>query len=236
DVLLVRENVGGLYAGEFGRRDGGRVAYQQCAYSIEQVARIVGIAAALARRRRGRLSVIVKSGGIPEVSALWREQAETPAADRGVAIEVLEADNAAFQLIADPHRFDVIVAPNLLGDVLADVGSVLLASRGMAYSANFGPHRRAVYQTGHGAAFDLARSDRANPVAQILALAMMLRESFGLSGTALEIEDAVERVLASGLRTPDVAGPGSSVVGTRVLAERIAMEVADRPPARAELS
>ena len=236
DVLIVRENTGGLYAGPFGRREGGRVAYQECAYSTDQVARLVAVASDLARRRRGRLAVVVKTGGIPAVSALWREQAEAVAGGGAVALDVLEADNATFQLVADPQAFDVIAAPNLFGDVLADAATVLLGSRGMSYSANFGPHRRAVYQTGHGAAHDLAGCDRANPVAQILSVAMMLRESFGLAEPARRIEDAVESVLASGARTADVAGPRSRVLGTRALAERIAEEASEGPRARAEVS
>jgi 3-isopropylmalate dehydrogenase len=141
---------------------------------------------------------------------------------------MLDVDNASFQLVAQPRRFDVVVAPNLLGDVLADSASVLLGSRGMSFSANFGPGRRAVYQTGHGAAHDLAGSDRANPAAQILTMAAMLRESFDLGRVAVCIESAVERVLAAGFRTLDIAGPTSRVVGTRELAERIAEEAATR--------
>ena len=236
DLLLVRENVSGLYAGSFGRRDDGQVAFQDCAYSAEQVARIVEVAAALAGRRRRQLAVVVKRGGIPAVSALWCEQAERIAKEHGVALEILDVDNAGFQLVAGARRFDVMVAPNMLGDLLADVGAVLLGSRGMSYSANFGPAGRAVYQTGHGAAYDLAGTDRANPLGQILSLATMLRESFGLFDAAGMIEDAVERVLASGMRTPDIAGPSSRVVGTRVLAERVAMEVAERSSVRAEVS
>jgi len=226
DVLIVRENVGGLYLGEYGRRDEGRIAYQHLSYRADQVARIVDVAARMARARRGGLSAVVKTGGIPEVSALWREQVEAVASARSIAVEVIEADNACFQLVADPQRFDVVVAPNLFGDVLADAATVLLGSRGMSYSGNFGPQRRAVYQTGHGAAHDLSGSDRANPVAQILSVAMMLRESFGLVREALQIETAVERVLASGLRSPDIAARGSRVAGTRALGEHIAQEAA----------
>ena len=227
DVVIVRENVGGLYFGESGRREGGRVAYQHVLYSADQVARIIEVAARLARLRRGRLSVVVKTGGVPEVSALWSEHAATVASAHGVDLEVIEVDNASFQLVADPGRFDVVVAPNLFGDLLADAATVLLGSRGMSYSANFGPEGRAVYQTGHGAAHDLAGTDRANPVAQILSVAMLLRESFALAREALRIESAVESVLASGVRTPDIAGPGSRIVGTRELAECIAMEVSN---------
>jgi 3-isopropylmalate dehydrogenase len=225
DLLVVRENVGDFYLGEFGRRDDG-AAYQHGAYRPDQIDRIVSVAAALAARRRGRLAVIVKRGGIPEMSRLWMERTEAVTAQRAdVAVETLDIDNASFQVVADPQRFDVVVAPNFMGDILADVATVLLGSRGMSFSANFGPSGRAVYQTGHGAAHDLVGSAAANPVGQILSLAMMLRESFGLSRAAARIEAAVERTLAAGFRTRDVAGPGSRVVGTRELAERIAAEL-----------
>jgi 3-isopropylmalate dehydrogenase len=236
DLLIVRENVGGVYFGEYGRRDEGRVAYQNFSYRAEQVSRIVAVAARLAEGRRGRLTVIVKNGGIPEVSALWREQGQAAAAETGVEVEALDVDNAGFQLIAQPQRFDVVVAPNLLGDVLADSTTALLGSRGLSYSANLGSEGRAVYQTGHGAAYDLAGSDQANPVAQILTLAAMLRESFGLVQAAAQVESAVERVLASGFRTPDIAGPHSRVVGTRELAERIAEEASKPRDARVDVS
>ncbi|MEO6029128.1 MAG: isocitrate/isopropylmalate family dehydrogenase, partial [Candidatus Binatia bacterium] len=211
DVLLVRENIAGLYFGEFGRHSGGRVAYQNLSYSAEQVARIIAVAVDLARTRRGHLTVVVKRGGIPEVSALWAEQAAIAARGRDVAIEVLEVDNAGFQLVANPRAFDVVVASNLFGDVLADSATVMLGSRGMSYSANFGPAGRAAYQTGHGAAHDLAGADRANPIAQILSLATMLRESFGLPDAARRIEDAISLVLAAGMRTADVAGSAHQV-------------------------
>ena len=227
DVLIVRENLGGVYAGEFGRRDGGRIAYQTFAYHADQVERIVQVAARLAVTRRGLLTVTGKAGGVPEVSALWREMAESVASEHGLVADFLEIDNASYQLIADPRRFDVVLAPNFLGDILADSATVLLGSRGMSYSANYGPNGRAAYQTGHGAAYDLTDLDRANPVAQILSAALMLHESFELSDEARCIETAVDNVLAAGRRTADVAGPGSDVLGTRQLAECIAEEAAE---------
>lgn len=226
DVLIVRENLGGVYAGEFGRREGGRVAYQTFAYHADQVERIVQVAARLAVARRGRLTVTGKVGGVPEVSALWRETAEAVASEHGLTPEILEIDNASYQLIADPRRFDVVLAPNFLGDVLADSATVLLGSRGLSYSANYGPQGRAAYQTGHGAAHDLTALDRANPVAQIQSAALMLHETFGLVEAAACIRTAVENVLAAGWRTPDIAGPASRVAGTRQLAELIAEDAA----------
>lgn len=233
DILLVRENVGGLYFGEYGRRAGGRIAYQNLTYSADQVSRIIGVAADLARLRRGHLTVVVKRGGIPAVSALWIEQAEAVAATREVAIEVLDVDNAGFQLVARPRAFDVVVASNLFGDVLADSATAVLGSRGLSYSANFGPAGRAAYQTGHGAAHDLAGTDTANPIAQILSLAMMLRESFGLDDAAARIERAIAAVVASQVRTADIAAPVSTIIGTRALTEHVVRELTTVARARA---
>jgi 3-isopropylmalate dehydrogenase len=236
DVLIVRENLGGLYAGEFGRREAGRIAYQSFEYHADQIERIVRAAARLATARRGRLAMVGKAGGVPEVSALWREMTEAVASDHGIDADILEIDNASFQLVANPRRFDVVVAPNFLGDILADAATVLLGSRGMSYSANYGPEARAAYQTGHGAAHDLAGIGRANPVAQILSAAMMLRESFGLAEEAACIETAIENVLASGVRTADVAGAASRVLGTSELAEWIAQEAAGRASESREIA
>ncbi len=228
DVLIVRDNVGGLYQGGFGRREDGRVAFQEASYDVDQVDRIVAVAVRAAAERRGRLAVVTKPGGIPAISALWRERAEA-ASHAGIVIDVIEVDNACFQLVADPHRFDVVAAPNMLGDVVADTAALVLGSRGMAYSANFGADGRAVYQTGHGAAHDLAGRGIANPVAQIQSLAWLLRESLGQAHAAEAIESAVVEVLADGLRTPDIAGPGSTVVGTADLARAIAARVSRQP-------
>ena len=227
DVLIVRDNMGGLYQGRFGRRDGGRVAYQEAVYDIDQIDRLLDVALRAATARRGQLAVVTKSGGIPEVSALWRERAYAAAKGSDVVLEELEVDNACFQLVADPRRFDVVAAPNMLGDVVADTAALILGSRGMSLSANFGHDGRAVYQTGHGAAYDLAGTDRANPVAQIQSLAMLLRESLGLPDAARAVEGAVVASLATGVRTVDIAGPESTIVGTRGLAECIAANVAN---------
>jgi 3-isopropylmalate dehydrogenase len=225
DVLIVRDNIGGLYQGSFGRRDDGRVAFQEAVYREDQVDRLLTVAIRAAASRRGRLAVITKPGGIPALSALWRERAAAASRGTDVVIEEVEVDNACFQLVADPFRFDVVAAPNMLGDVLADTAALVLGSRGMALSANFGEAGRAVYQTGHGAAYDLAGTNRANPVAQIQSLALLLRESFRRPDAAAVVQQAVEQVLGRGMRTPDIAGPESEVVGTRELADAIALEV-----------
>ena len=224
DLVVVRENIGGLYFGTSEMQPGAeREAMQRFAYTDSQVRRILGPALNLARSRRGRLALAVKPDGIPAISTLWRDNLEQLAAGTGVACQVLEVDNAAYQLIANPRELDVIVASNMFGDVLSDAASLLFGSRGLSFSGNFGPARRAVYQTGHGAAHDLAGLDRANPVGQIYSLAMMLRESFGLLREAAAIEAAVASVLGQGWRTPDIATATSRVIGTRELGERIAI-------------
>ena len=214
DVLVVRDNVGGLYQGTYGRRESGRVAFQEAVYHAHDVDRLLAVAVRAAGARRGRLAVVTKSGGIPEVSALWRERAIAASEGADIAMEEVEVDNACFQLVADPDRFDVVATPNMLGDVVADTAALVLGSRGLALSANFGAPGHAVYQTGHGAALDLAGTDRANPVAQIETMASMLRESFDLSGAADVVEAAVTEVLSAGHRAADIAAPGTIVVGT----------------------
>ena len=227
DVLVVRDNSGGIYQGRFGRR--GDVAFQEATYSMGQVDRVLSVAARAAAKRRGRLSVVTKPGGVPAISALWAERANEVVGP-AVAVEVIEVDNACFQLVADPHRFDVVATPNLLGDVVADTAALVLGSRGMAVSANFGDGGRAVYQTGHGAAHDLAGKDVANPVAQIQSLELLLAESFGLRDVARSVHAAVRSVLADGVRTADIAGPSSTIVGTRDLGRRIAERVVSTAP------
>jgi 3-isopropylmalate dehydrogenase len=225
DVVIVRENVGGAYFGEHGaRRRGPEIgeAYHQFRYDAGQVERILRVAFELARRRRGRLAVVVKPSGVPSISELWMERAALLNETYGVELELLEVDNACYQIVADAARFDVVAAPNLFGDVVSDTAALLLGSRGLSLSANFGAARRAVYQTGHGAAHDLAGSDRANPLGQIRSLALLLRESFGRVDLETAVERAVEDVLAAGWRTPDVMAAGCTCVGTRELGCRVA--------------
>ena len=228
DILLVRENVGGVYQGEWretaDERDG-RLCEHSFRYSERQVRRILGVAARLAAGRRGRLAVVIKDSGVPGMSALWRDLGREEAAAAGVEVGFVDIDLAAYRLIQDPLSFDVIAAPNLFGDVLADLGAVLLSSRGVSFSGNFSEAGAAVYQTNHGSALDLAGQGRANPLGQIASLAMMLRESFGLAREADWIDAGVEEVMRQGFRTFDVAEPGTTVVGTAEMGERIAAAV-----------
>jgi 3-isopropylmalate dehydrogenase len=225
DLIVVRENMGGAYFGQGSSQigaDGLERVRHTFDYSTGQIARILSVAIRLANLRRGSLTLVVKRSGVPAVSELWAKLFTELTAGEGFDTLILEADNAAYQLIAAAHNFDVIVAPNMLGDILSDLAGVLLASRGLSFSGNFGNAGIAVYQTGHGAAYDLAGRNVANPVGQIHSAAMLLRESFGLVGAAATIEAAVVRTLAAGFRTADLAVPGSTVVGTREFAQRVA--------------
>jgi len=229
DVLIVRENVGGVYQGQWGdavEAGEGRVCEHRFRYTERQVRRILESAAALAKARRGLLAVVVKEGGIPGVSALWREVSEEVASRAGVRACSVDIDLMAYRLIREPTSFDVVVAPNLFGDVLADLGAALLGSRGVSFSGNFSEDGAAVYQTNHGSAVDLAGLDRANPIGQIEALAMMLRESFGLTREAGWIETGVDEALRLGFRTFDVLEEGTTLVGTAEMGQRISAAVA----------
>lgn len=224
DILVVREGASGLYQGQWKLEDspcGDRVGSHTFSYTGGQVSRIVGVAARLAARRRGMLTVIYKESGAPTISQLWRECA-TAAADRlGIRCGFLDIDYSAYRLLQHPGEFDVVVAPNLFGDIVSDIGGVLLGSRGLTYGGNYSIRRESFYQTNHGAAYDLAGKDLANPVAQILAAAMMLRESFGRPDFCSAIEKAVRRVWRDGWRTADLAEPSCRLVGTREFSRRV---------------
>jgi 3-isopropylmalate dehydrogenase len=225
DILLVRENVSGLYQGQWSEsatENEGQLAEQSCLYTEKQVCRIVQVAANVAKARRGHLSVIVKDGGVPTISKLWRDCALEIAHKADIEYSILNVDYAAYKLIQHAHDFDVMVAPNLFGDVLGDLGSVLLGSRGLSFSGNFAANGAAVYQTNHGSGYDLVGKDVANPVGQIYSLAMMLRESFALHDEANLLENAVEQVWKNGWRTFDIAEAGCKTVGMSEMGDRIA--------------
>lgn len=235
DIIAVRENMGGIYQGVWDESGttGARVANHRFAYNEVDVRRIMGVALSLAATRRGHVHVVLKPGGIPSISSLWRSVGEEMARDAGIALGELEIDNAVYQMIADPGQFDVIVSPNMFGDVLADCGSLLLASRGLSYSGNFNDSGHAVYQTGHGAARDIAGKDVANPIGQIFSLGMMLRESFCWPQADAALRVAVRATLRSGIATGDIAMPTHRVVGTAEFGDAVAANLerllADQP-------
>ena len=121
----------------------------------------------MARQRRRDLTVIWKEAGIPAISRLWQDCAQEAAETHGVRLRMLDIDFMAYRLITAAQGFDVVAAPNSFGDVLADLGAALLGSRGVSFSGNYSEAGNAAYQTNHGAAYDLAGTDRANPAGQI---------------------------------------------------------------------
>lgn len=224
DIVAIRENMGGIYQGvweEEGSRGGGRIARHRFEYHEDMVRRIMGVALRLAASRRGKVHVVLKPGGIPSISSLWRDCATEMARDSGIELGELEIDNAVFQLIADPGQFDVLVSPNMFGDVLADCGSLLLASRGLSHSGNFNDRGNGVYQTGHGAARDIAGKDLANPIGQILSLGMMLRESFCWPEADSLLRQSVRAALRQGKCTADIVMPGCEVLGTAAFGDLV---------------
>jgi len=224
DIIAVRENMGGIYQGEWQdvREGGERIASHRFEYRQSMVERILAVSIKLAEQRRRRIHIVLKPGGIPSVSALWRECAERMCSDAGIELFEQEIDNSVYQLIADPGQFDVLVSPNMFGDVLADCGALLLASRGLSFSGNFNDRGNGVYQTGHGAARDIAGKDVANPLGQVLALGMMLRENFSWPEADAALKSAIRATLGAGYRTSDIATPGATVLGTRAFGEMLA--------------
>ena len=175
----------------------------------------------LAQQRNRHLTLSIKASGLPAMSELWKEVFAEATQGAGLQTQCMEVDNAAYQIVASATQFDVIVAPNLFGDILSDIAALLLGSRGMSYSGNFSAKGVQVFQTAHGAAYDIAGNNVANPIGQIFSAAMMLRCAFQLNEAAQAIESAVENVLRSGVRTADIAGPKSQVVGTQEMTEAI---------------
>lgn len=228
DWLVVRDNSGGVYQGasrESVDPKNGRVVEHTFSYSESQVRRILGVAARLAARRRGRLTVVVKEGGMPEMSNLWRECAWQAASQAGLEVRMLNIDHAAYEVIRNPGDFDVLCTPNMFGDILIDLAALLAGGRGLGFSGNFSSSA-AVYQTNHGAAHALAGRDEANPLGQILSLGMLLAESFGREDCRRRIDEAIRAVWRQGWRTADMAEPGCRLAGTRRMGELVAEAVA----------
>ncbi len=214
DILVVRELVSGIY---FGRprgieaREGERYGFNTMGYRESEIRRIANTAFAAARKRRGKVCSVEKAN-VLEVSELWREVVTGVGADwPDVELSHMYVDNAAMQLIRAPRQFDVIVTGNLFGDILSDEASMLTGSIGMLPSASIG-ERHAMYEPIHGSAPDIAGENKANPLATILSVAMMLRYSLDRDDLADAVEAAVEAALDAGVRTVDLAGEGEAFV------------------------
>ena len=225
DILIVRELTGGIYFGEPRgidvREDGQREGYNTYRYSEGEISRIARLAFELAAKRGGRLTSVDKAN-VLEVTQLWREVVTGLAEEYpNVALEHMYVDNAAMQLVRAPKQFDVLVTGNIFGDILSDTAAMLTGSIGMLPSASLNEHARGLYEPVHGSAPDIAGQDKANPLATILSVAMMLRYSLNAPEAALAIEEAVSRVLDAGLRTGDIAEQGQVSVGTTAMGDAV---------------
>ena len=218
DILILRELTGDIYFGQpRGMRtlaNGEREGFDTMRYSESEIRRIAhaGFRAAM---KRGKKLCSVDKSNVLETSQLWREVVtETAKEYPAVALSHMYVDNAAMQLLRDPRQFDVIVTGNMFGDILSDEASMLTGSIGMLPSAALDANGKGLYEPIHGSAPDIAGKDLANPLATILSASMMLRYSFNQDSAADRIEAAVTKVLARGLRTPDIYRPGTEKVGT----------------------
>ncbi len=216
DILTMRELTGGIYFGKKTREDieYGQRAVDEMAYTTAEIERIARLAFQVARTRRNKVTSVDKAN-VLECSRLWRETVirlhEAEYAD--VELEHIYVDNAAMQLILRPASFDVIVTGNMFGDILTDQASVLTGSIGMLPSASLGGDV-GMYEPAHGSAPDIAGQNKANPIATILSVGMMLKYSFGYDEAAARVEEAVRTYLDRGYRTPDIMQPGMTLVTT----------------------
>lgn len=231
DVLCVRELTGGIYFGQpkgIEERNGEKVAIDTMVYHRSEIERIARVAFSAAMLRNRRLTSIDKAN-VLQNGLLWRETVEAVAKDfPEVQLDHLYVDNAAMQLIARPREFDVVLAPNLFGDILSDEMAMIAGSLGMLSSASLGGSRGdglyfGLFEPSGGSAPDIAGQGIANPVAQILSAAMMLRFSFGLNDAADSIDVAVKAVIDEGLRTGDIftGTDGQRKVGTAEMGDAI---------------
>ena len=225
NIMILRELCGGSYFAEprgiDDQPNGQKKGYDTNAYSTREIERIGRVAFDLARKRDGRVTSVEKSN-VMMSGVLWREVMNNLHEHEGgdVSLGHMYADNCAMQLVRNPKQFDVIVTDNLFGDLLSDCAAMLTGSLGMLPSASLGAPDpdtglpKAMYEPVHGSAPDIAGQNLANPLAQFLSFAMMLRYSFGQAAEADLVEKAVADALASGKRTGDIMAPGCEQVGT----------------------
>jgi 3-isopropylmalate dehydrogenase len=224
DLVVVRELLGDLYYGKPRGVEvipGGKRGTNTMTYTTEEVRRIAIVAFELARKRRKTVTSVDKAN-VLETSEMWREVVSEVGRDYpDVQLNHLYVDNCAMQLIRNPKAFDVLVTSNMFGDILSDEASMLTGSIGMLPSASLGG-KIALYEPIHGSAPDIAGQNKANPIAMILSVAMMLRYSFDLPKEAERVERAIVSVLVEGYRTEDIRQEGTKLVGTSEMGDLIA--------------
>ena len=231
DIMIVRELTSGVYFGEprgIFVEGNERVGINTQRYTESEIARVARSAFELARRRSNKVCSMEKAN-VMESGVLWREVVQKVRDEEYPDVELshMYADNGAMQLVRAPKQFDVIVTDNLFGDVLSDCAAMLTGSLGMLPSASLGApmangRPKALYEPVHGSAPDITGMGKANPIACILSFAMALRYSFDQGEDAKRVENAIEKVLADGVRTADLMGPdGGTAVSTSGMGDAI---------------
>ncbi|HEY9650549.1 MAG TPA: 3-isopropylmalate dehydrogenase, partial [Coleofasciculaceae cyanobacterium] len=225
DIMVVRELTGGIYFGQpkgiFTTETGEKRGVNTMAYTETEIDRIGRVAFETAQKRRGKLCSVDKAN-VLEVSQLWRDRITQLAPNYpDVELSHLYVDNAAMQLVRMPKQFDTIVTGNLFGDILSDAAAMLTGSIGMLPSASLGENGPGVFEPVHGSAPDIAGQDKANPLAQVLSAAMMLRYGLDQPQAADRIEQAVLTVLDKGYRTGDIMSEGMTLVGCQAMGDTL---------------
>lgn len=227
DIMIVRELTGGIYFGQprgvVKMNDGQKKGFNTLVYTTSEIERIARVAFELARKRNGRLCSVDKAN-VLESTELWREVVREvhEAEYSDIELTNMYVDNAAMQLVRNPKQFDVIVTTNMFGDILSDCAAMLTGSLGMLPSASLGkPGTPGLYEPVHGSAPDIAGQDKANPIATILSMSMMLRYSFDMFEEADLVDNAIKKVLADGYRTGDIMQAGATRVGTKQMGDAI---------------
>lgn len=231
DIMVVRELTGGIYFGKprgiFETETGEKRGVNTMAYTVSEIDRIGRVAFETARKRGGKLCSVDKSN-VLEVSQLWRDRiTELSKEYQDIELSHLYVDNAAMQLLRWPKQFDTIVTGNLFGDILSDAAAMLTGSIGMLPSASLGASGPGVFEPVHGSAPDIAGLDKANPLAQVLSAAMMLRYGLDQPAAADKIEQAVLKVLDKGDRTGDIMSAGMNLLGCRAMGDSLIKALED---------
>jgi 3-isopropylmalate dehydrogenase len=229
DIMIVRELTGGIYFGQpRGIRtldNGEREGFNTLVYRESEVDRICRVAFDIAMKRNRKLCSVDKAN-VLECTEMWREVATGVGEDfPDVELSHMYVDNAAMQLVRSPKQFDVMVTTNMFGDILSDAAAMLTGSIGMLPSASLDENSKGMYEPIHGSAPDIAGQNKANPLATILSVAMMLRYTLDEAAMAERIEAAVNKVLDKGLRTLDIMSGGMTEVTTEEMGDAVAAEL-----------
>ncbi|MBO5327582.1 MAG: 3-isopropylmalate dehydrogenase [Clostridia bacterium] len=229
EIIIVRELIGGIYFGERYKgvdENGVEYAWDTEKYSVPEIERITKIACEMALKRSKKV-VSVDKANVLESSRLWRKTVHEYAAKHypEITVEDVLVDNMAMQIVKNPAQFDVVVTSNIFGDILSDEAAQVTGSIGMLASSSLGDSKCGLYEPIHGSAPDIAGKDIANPIATILAAAMMLRDSFDLTDEYAAIENAIQSVLDENFRTADIYEEGKIKVSGSKMADLIAQKI-----------